>query len=247
MKLKRQRAARRNFRLYCVYRGLREPYKVLIDGNFLHAVLQMKLGDLNEELPKLLGGTCKLGVTKCITSELRSLGETFAASGRASKKMDHFRCSHINPVPAVECVEALVGEENPENLVVCTQDANLKSRLMKLKAGVPVLFVSAHGLQLEPPSDFQKKLFEEMAAASLEVPQHEQKLVAVDDKTPKPKKKVKGGANPLSCRKRKTQATSQPSTGEAAPAAGEGKHKRKRQRHKKKGDQQNSGDTGEAM
>mmetsp|Transcript_35112 Transcript_35112/g.59095 ORF Transcript_35112/g.59095 Transcript_35112/m.59095 type:complete len:254 (+) Transcript_35112:122-883(+) len=252
MKLKRQRAVRRHFRLYCVHRGLREPYKVLIDGNFLHAALQMKLGDLKEEIPKLLGGTCKIGVTKCITTELRSLGESFAPSGRASKKTDHFRCTHMNPVPAVECVEALVGEDNLENLVVCTQDANLKGRLMKLNSCVPVLFVSAHGLQLEPPSESQKKQFEQLTAAVLDVPKHEKlKASTAEGETTQKKKKVKGGANPLSCKKRshpepeKAEKAEKATTGEVPTV--EGKNKRKRQRgNKKRGDPTENGGAVEA-
>jgi hypothetical protein len=55
-----------------------------------------------------------------------------------------------------------------------------------------VLFVSAHGLQLEPPSESQKKQFEQLTAAVLDVPKHEKlKASAAEDETTQNKKKVK--------------------------------------------------------
>jgi len=243
-KAKRLKILRRNFKFFSVHCAFREPYKVLLDGNFIHAVIEARLGGLTEEIPKLLGAKCKLGVTKCVTSELRSLGASFAGSAVASKKLDHFRCGHVNPVPAAECIQALIGDHNTENFSVATQDANLKEALTKLEGGVPLFYASAFGIQLEPPTDAQKSKFEMMEAADLMVPTHERQVMGLAEGKGKDKarlkKKVKG-VNPLACKKsikKKTSSTSAQPRQEGgcdAAAGGEPKHKRKRQRFKKKG------------
>jgi U3 small nucleolar RNA-associated protein 23 len=44
---------------------------VLVDGNFLHAVAQMKLGHAKDVVVKFLGCPAKLFTTRCVQHELR--------------------------------------------------------------------------------------------------------------------------------------------------------------------------------
>jgi hypothetical protein len=45
--------------------------QVLVDGNFLHAVAQMKLGHAKDVVVKFLGCPAKLFTTRCVQHELR--------------------------------------------------------------------------------------------------------------------------------------------------------------------------------
>ena len=42
MRRKRQKTTRRAMRFYRINFGFRPPFKVLVDGNFVHAVLSLK-------------------------------------------------------------------------------------------------------------------------------------------------------------------------------------------------------------
>mmetsp|Transcript_22526 Transcript_22526/g.31345 ORF Transcript_22526/g.31345 Transcript_22526/m.31345 type:complete len:252 (-) Transcript_22526:268-1023(-) len=235
-KLKRNKNTRKHFSFFCVHSGFREPYKVLVDGNFLHAARETKVGEVAAEIPKLLGGTCKVAVTKCITAELKSLGQSFRDSATASKQMIHFKCSHETPIPAADCVQSLVGDRNLENLIIATQDAHLKGGLLKSEGIVPVLFVTPFGIQLEPPSKHQKNKFLVMEKGSLKVPEHERAAVGLAQRgqaRSQPTKRKEKGANPLSCKKRKTESPV-PIHSALENCDVEVKHKRKRQRYKKK-------------
>jgi rRNA-processing protein FCF1 len=68
-----------------------------------------RLGTVTEEIPRLLGAACKLGVTKCVSTELRGLGAPFASTAAAAKRFDHFRCGHKTQVPAAQCIREMVG------------------------------------------------------------------------------------------------------------------------------------------
>ena len=59
-----------------------------------------------------------------------------AGSGKEAKKLDHFRCGHVNPVSATECIRSLVGEKNEEGFSVATQDSELKKQLSKVQSGL---------------------------------------------------------------------------------------------------------------
>lgn len=51
-------------RFYKVTYGFREPYKVLVDGNFVHASLELHAGSPAERIEQLLGAKCRCFVTK---------------------------------------------------------------------------------------------------------------------------------------------------------------------------------------
>ena len=57
---------------------------MLCDGNFLHAVSQMKLGDAKDVVVKYLGSPAKLFTTRCVQHELRGLGAEFKEASFAA-------------------------------------------------------------------------------------------------------------------------------------------------------------------
>ncbi|GIL65245.1 hypothetical protein Vafri_19059, partial [Volvox africanus] len=94
MRRKKHKQTRRATNYYRINYGFHEPYKVLLDGNFIHATRAMNLSDLDVHLPKLLGGTCKLYTTKCVTQELVSLGKEFSAAAAAARSLTLHKCGH---------------------------------------------------------------------------------------------------------------------------------------------------------
>mmetsp|Transcript_1883 Transcript_1883/g.2921 ORF Transcript_1883/g.2921 Transcript_1883/m.2921 type:complete len:291 (+) Transcript_1883:94-966(+) len=68
----RAKAARRTLRFFQLHAGIRPPYKVLLDGNFLAAAVRQKFS-LNERIEKVLQGKCILYVTRAALDELGQL------------------------------------------------------------------------------------------------------------------------------------------------------------------------------
>ncbi|KAK3267437.1 hypothetical protein CYMTET_24002 [Cymbomonas tetramitiformis] len=235
MKYKKQKSTRRNINFFRVQCGFREPFRVIIDGNFLHALLEAKLGGPREILPKFLGATTvKPYVTRCVLAELRSLGEDFTGTALAARRIETMRCNHLKPVSPSECLCSLVGENNGDCFFIATQQQELREKLLKVP-NVPILFACRTSLNLEPPSEVQKRLCTEREVQQKTVPQHELKaaplrtLLESAETNSRKRKKVKG-VNPLACKKKK--ADSEPM--EVKVQAAEGKQKRKRQRGKHK-------------
>ena len=75
---KQGKKTRKSMALYTHVFGFRTPYRVLCDGNFLQAALDMKLF-VKDLLPKTLLGPCVPVVSKCIRAELSHIGD--AVSG----------------------------------------------------------------------------------------------------------------------------------------------------------------------
>jgi U3 small nucleolar RNA-associated protein 23 len=64
MRRRKHKNVRRAVRFFKVLHGFREPYKVLLDGNFVHVMREMAAGDPREKIPQLLGAKCRCFVTK---------------------------------------------------------------------------------------------------------------------------------------------------------------------------------------
>ncbi|KFG41742.1 putative rRNA-processing UTP23-like protein [Toxoplasma gondii RUB] len=62
MRISRRKQFKRVMRFYSVGFGIKEPFKVLVDGTFLTAALKHRLS-LADQLPLLLGGQCSIRET----------------------------------------------------------------------------------------------------------------------------------------------------------------------------------------
>ena len=74
----------------------------------------------------------------------------------------------------------------------------------QLPSGVPVFFATAYGVQLEPPTEKQKRRFAQLEAKNLRVPAHEQPKAESKAGGGGEVKKKKGpkGVNPLAVKKK---------------------------------------------
>eukprot|EP00898_Chlorokybus_atmophyticus_P007613 jgi/Chlat1/7853/Chrsp66S07299 len=226
MRVGRAKAVRRGVRFFRVCFGFREPYKALVDGTFLHHALSLpKVAALRESLPKFLGATTKVFVTRCVTAELKALGTDYAGTAKAARVFEGAKCSHDTPVPAAACIQSLVANGNPEHFFIASQDAALKQQLHKVP-GVAIVSIQNGQLHLEAPSETQRKLANmseaekvraseaELKRAALKVAELVQQPVEALTGAPaiinKRKRKGPKGPNPLSVKKKKGPV--QPST-----------------------------------
>jgi len=230
MKVKRAKQVRRHVRFYRVCHGFREPYKVVMDGNFLHACIEAKLGGPRDTLPKLLSGHAKVFSTKCALNELRNMGERFAGTYLAARRFDCVRCGHEDCVSAADCLKSLVEKGNQEHFFVATQDRKLQSELQSIP-GVPILRAIPQGLTIEPPSKAQQKNAE-LASQENKMPSvAEGRLLETTAEAKvgdgKPLKKRKNGPNPMSCLPKKKKQ-------HVFPVAQAGTEQKKRNRPRRK-------------
>lgn len=157
MRVKKQKQNRRTVKFYKACFAFREPYKALCDGTFIHHMLESRLGAVNEALSGLLGGHVKVFVTRCVIEELKKLGESFSGTVLATRRLTTARCNHDSLKSATECLEAMVGADNPEHFFVASQDGGLRKKFRQVP-GVPVVFVQKNYLLLEPPSEYQHQI-----------------------------------------------------------------------------------------
>lgn len=86
MRIGKKSRARRALAFYrCAY-GIKQPFRVVVDGTALQAAANMKV-DLREELPKILGGQVEVMVTRAVVAELRQLGKEFKSATAMAKRL----------------------------------------------------------------------------------------------------------------------------------------------------------------
>jgi U3 small nucleolar RNA-associated protein 23 len=163
------RKALRQFHFLC---GIKPPFKVLLDGNFIAMCLQMKV-DVRERVPKYLQvkpHEVEFFVPRAALDELRVLGE---ATKEAYELAQSFKVAEAydlpkkkgedEPADVSQCIQHLVGDKNERKFVVCTQEVELRKAL-RLVPGVPLLYLNRSVL-----------VFEEISRATLAIVRQEEK------------------------------------------------------------------------
>lgn len=158
MRVKRRSKNRKVVRFYATCFGFREPYRVLVDGTFVHHLLSHSLLPADDALQSLLSASRPppLFTSKCVLAELRRLGKSHADAFDAAALLATAKCEHDKVVSAVDCVLSLIGEKNPEHFFVATQDSDLRAKLREVP-GVPVIYGLKSSLFIEQPSVQQRK------------------------------------------------------------------------------------------
>ncbi|CAM9290113.1 unnamed protein product [Choristocarpus tenellus] len=174
MRVTRAKQYRRYLRFFRIVYGITPPYKVILDGNFLHQCISTKV-DIDRRLASVLqGASFRLYTPKAAQDELEALGPDFDAAFQFAKT----HCRAIFGPRAVtvqeggseegqdgggddpaEQIARAVGVDNPNKYIVATQDENLRVRLRKVP-GCPLLHVSRTVLLMEGPSGKSKADFE---------------------------------------------------------------------------------------
>eukprot|EP00198_Chlamydomonas_reinhardtii_P007991 XP_001697328.1 predicted protein [Chlamydomonas reinhardtii] len=117
MRRKKHKQTRRATNYYRINYGFHEPYKVLLDGNFIHATRALK----------------------CVTKELRALGKDYAGSAAAARQfMLHKALGKIPGCPLVFCTVNGVHLETPSEAEAATQKADKPATATARPATIPV-------------------------------------------------------------------------------------------------------------
>ncbi|KAK5854863.1 hypothetical protein PBY51_005018 [Eleginops maclovinus] len=150
MGLKRQKVAKKTISFYKYNFSFREPFQILIDGTFCQLALKNKI-QIKEQMPKYLMGEVQLCTTNCALKELETLGKELYGARIILQKFQSRRCAHLkDPVPASECLLSMLGETNPHNYFIATQDHTVTAGVKKIP-GVPLLYIILNTIVLDKP------------------------------------------------------------------------------------------------
>ena len=253
-RLKRNKTYRKCLQFYELNFGIRKPYRLVLDGNFMHTACRNSV-PLRDKLPSLLGDPeAELLVPFAVVTELEKIGEPVKTAKNLA--MTFKRLKYGSGATAAEAIKDIIGAKNKNRYIVCTQDESLRDELNKIP-GTPTIYLNKCSLVLEPPSRASTNFHRKIEAKKV-VPRREERrrLQARSaeggdgkaahkrkDAKVKKAKKPKGlkSPNPLSCQKRKPAAQTQNGTSADgdAPAS-----KRKRRRRKQ---QSNDDDEADGM
>lgn len=100
--------------------------------------------------------TAKRDVPPLVQAEMATMGPEVSGSLAAARALALAKCGHEDaPQPASGCLRSLVGSDNREHYWIATQDRDLRRALSEIP-GTPSLFLTAHGLTIEAPSEVDK-------------------------------------------------------------------------------------------
>ncbi|CAG8732097.1 11254_t:CDS:2 [Racocetra persica] len=211
MRPKRTKQYKRLMALYSMSFGFREPYQILVDGNFMQTAIRYKM-DICKQLCMVLLGNTKQMYTSCILAEVKKQGKEGLETELALNQFERRRCPHRKPVSSAECLASIIGNDNPHNYCVATQNETLRQQF-RVIAGVPLLYINRTVLIVEPPSGATLEKVKQTEIAKTHASAEELNFLrnANSDtqkkniEPHKPRKIRKGPKqpNPLSCKKKK--------------------------------------------
>ncbi|MEW5305613.1 MAG: hypothetical protein WDW36_008144 [Sanguina aurantia] len=181
MRVKKHKHTRKAVQFYKINYGFHDPYKVLLDGNFVHATRESNLADLQTHIPRLLGAKCKMYTTACVMKELRGMGKDFGPTTRAAGNYEIHKCGHTKgeSKPAAECIMEQIGAKNNNHWFIATQDMPLRHKLAKIP-GCPCVFATVNGLHLEAPPEKARVEVKQSEVRAQLVPAHELASAALE-------------------------------------------------------------------
>eukprot|EP01025_Chloroclados_australasicus_P039666 TRINITY_DN4117_c0_g2_i1.p1 TRINITY_DN4117_c0_g2~~TRINITY_DN4117_c0_g2_i1.p1 ORF type:complete len:337 (+),score=50.10 TRINITY_DN4117_c0_g2_i1:65-1075(+) len=78
MRRKKLKRTKRHVKYYGIRYNFHEPYKVLVDGNFIYSLQKLKIGDVAQSIKKVLGTErCRVFAPYCVLGEIRKLKGQF--------------------------------------------------------------------------------------------------------------------------------------------------------------------------
>ena len=222
MQGKKHRKFRSQLQQYELHFGLRPPYNIIVDGNFLTLSKKIDL-ELEKKLAKMFRSKIIMCTTRCIKEELRRLGQVTATAYSSSLRYRLLKCNHDMVVEPSMCILSHVGKTNPNSYLVASQDNDLmedlaingKTPRIRFVNGnvLDVMKMSEQGLQMIEKIDKKKYLptadeLKEVHAMNKEVKEQQRKdqierIRRAAQLLGERLKKRARGPNPLSVPKRK--------------------------------------------
>ena len=165
MRIKRGKKYRKLVSHFKVVFKFKPPYRVLVDGGFLHYAIKNNDFDLRGNLHKIIEDFPLLTMTKCLMREIEALARE--NKDNAILKQCLLKAKGIHKVPCKheggilepdECIENFVSHNNAEQVFVGTQDNVLKNKLRNM-GSVPIFFFRNQVLIMDTPSQqFEQKM-----------------------------------------------------------------------------------------
>ncbi|XP_021351522.1 rRNA-processing protein UTP23 homolog [Mizuhopecten yessoensis] len=207
---KRQKRVRKLISFYKNNFGLKTPYNVLVDGTFCKSALAFKV-NINDQMPRYLEGEVNIVTTECVKEECAAFGTLLYGPLKILRQFDVQHCKHKKPVKAARCMTSVVKNSRDKQLMIATQDHELREELREKHPGVPLLFVAYNAINMESPTELSKGTADKELQARMAPSEHQMevlkklKVQAFGEEPVKKKFKRKGpkGPNPLSCQKSK--------------------------------------------
>ena len=179
MRIKRHKQVRRTLKFYQVNFGFREPFKVLVDGNFIHAIVAAGATDVHQFLSKLLMAEVRPFTTRHVIHELDALGSAYRETLRVARTLEKHKCDHPPVESGAESIKHVVGSGNAAHFFVATQDRQLQDFLARAPGGaVPVIFKGVNGAQLQQPAAGLYKKVGRASESRMGVQAHERPAMA---------------------------------------------------------------------
>ncbi|RIA85679.1 Fcf1-domain-containing protein [Glomus cerebriforme] len=218
MRQKRTKQYKRLMTLYSNSFGFREPYQILVDGDFMRTALRYKM-DISRQLCIVMLGKTKQLYTSCTLAEVKERDNDEFGTATALMKFERRGCIHRHkPISSAECLLSIIEDNNPHNYCIATQNESLRERFRAVP-GVPLLYINRSVLIIEPPSyatlQKAKQVENSKTHASVEelsfLKKANSDMAKKQAEAVKPKKKRKGPKepNPLSCKKKKMKVITQ--------------------------------------
>lgn len=165
---------------------------------------------IEEQLKNYLQIELRFLTTPCIIIETEKLGSKFLSVTNKLKSFQLNKCGHEkNPISGAACIKALTKENR---YIIATQDRDLQDWI-RFKVGIALLYLHNVVPTLEEPSEASRKFVDRKLKKSIQVSSFEGEQLKLlkkkeglvkEPKIHKIKKKKKGGPNPLSCKKKKS-------------------------------------------
>ena len=215
MKIKRQKKVQKILDFYKHNFGHFPPYQMLLDATFVKVCLEMQI-NIKEQMPKYIGQEVKILTTKCVIMESEKLGAITFGATKILKQFPLHKCGHEDePIPAWKCLRTMVQNNNAQRYFIVTQDEGLREKVRKIP-GTPALYLHFKALTLEKPSESSNQSVQNNTNEKIGINQYQATMIArlkqeagISEQamTTKRKRKKKGGPNPLSCLKKKSNSS----------------------------------------
>jgi U3 small nucleolar RNA-associated protein 23 len=190
MKVNRAKSIRKFLRFFRLVFGLKAPYFVLLDGNFLFEATKYKIDILDRIKSSLQGDEVRLVVTGSVLAELKKVGAKAKAALDYAEKcceiIDDSTFLEFGETPGdkmTAMVKSLQQEwvKDPQRqghrrYFVATQDKKLRKCLSGI-AGTPLFYLNNVSFVMEPPSQTSKDFNTNVEGAKTALNEQETEIV----------------------------------------------------------------------
>jgi len=134
MRIKRAKKYKRYVSHFKVVYKFKPPYRIMVDGGFLHYAVKNGDFDLRKNLANIIQEQPLLIMTKCIMRELEmaasknKTNEELKKTMRAAKLIHKSPCSHTGGIlDPDECISHFINKRNEQKVFVGTNDSELRN------------------------------------------------------------------------------------------------------------------------